>query len=168
MSKYDLRFDLIETPRDIRELGDFLLKNNGDYDVRKHTQWVHDICLPAIKTDKRRALAWWQHGQMVGDAVLKPLQTGMAELKNFRIAPSAAHRGLGNMMLKHAVLEAADLLTDKGFTVPDGNLILQLDTIAGSQAERFFAANGFDVTGTLDDYPAQAAGVIMQRQISLH
>jgi len=169
MPKYGLEFDLVESNRQIAQLGDFLRSNVGLYDHTRHFEWVETTCLPAITTDKRRALAWWEHGQMVGDAVLKPLDVGLVELKNFRVANHAEQRGLGGLMMKHAFLETQDLLAEKGLLDERGeNITLQLDTTEGGVAQAFFEHVGFDVVETSDLYTPGKAEVIMQRQISLH
>lgn len=170
MSKYDLKFDLVESPRGICQLGDFMRAHVGTYKPDRHNAWVEDVCLPAIATEERRALGWWQHGKMVGDSVLKIAATDTVELKNFRVsAPGFSGRGLADFMMRQVMHESIDLLADKGKISPDANAItVRLDTTAGSPAESFFAHTGFVVVDRAELYTPGQEEVIMQRGYALN
>ena len=167
MSKYDLRFDLIDSPRQLRQLEGFMLAQVGAYDAGRHQAWVEDVCVPAVASDERRALAWWSHGSMIGDAVLKPLTPDALELKNFRIAQGRQGRYLGAVMMVHVVLEGRDLLLEKGLASPDANsFTVQLDT--GAHLESYFAHHGFKTVERAELYTPGREEVIMQRTVPLH
>lgn len=165
MPKYGLRFDLVETTREQAQLADFLRNNVGDYDREKHERWVEETCIPGIERDDRRALAWWQHGQMVGDVVLKPLGVGAVEIKNFRIRQGNEGVHLGAVMMSHAFKEAKDLLDEKGLADND-DLTIQLDT--SPSLVPYFDQYGFVPTGATELYQTGKLEVIMQRVIPLH
>lgn len=48
----------------------------------------------------------WDHGQVVGLAALKQLDTSLAELKSMRTAPTYLRRGVARAMLAHVVDQA--------------------------------------------------------------
>lgn len=102
MGKYGLEFDIAETPKDLRSLEDFLVKNPGSYPRESYEQWVQEICMPAITCDDRRVLVWKQVGRVVGDAIIVPRGFNRAALKHFRIAPAdwLVHRGMGDFMMR--------------------------------------------------------------------
>jgi N-acetylglutamate synthase-like GNAT family acetyltransferase len=167
MSKYDLRFDLIDSPRQIRQLEAFMLAQVGPYDAERHQAWVEDVCMPAVAADERRALAWWSHGTMIGEAVLKPLIPDEVELKNFRIAPGQEGRYLGSVMMAHIELEGRDLLLEKGLLSSGANnFTVQLDTSA--QLESYFARHGFETVDRAELYTPGKQESIMQRTVPLH
>jgi N-acetylglutamate synthase-like GNAT family acetyltransferase len=164
MSKYDLRFDLIDSPRQIRQLEAFMLAHVGPYEAGLYQAWVEDVCVPAVAADERRALAWWSHGRMIGDAVLKPLVTDVVELKNFRIAPGQEGRCLGSVMMALVALEGRDLLLEKGLLSSGANnFTVQLDTSA--QLESYFARFRFETVDRAELYTPGKQEVIMQKQI---
>lgn len=165
MPKYGLRFDLVETVRERAQLADFLRSNVGDYDSKKHEKWVEETCIPGIERDDRRALAWWQHGQMVGDVVLKPLGIGAVEIKNFRIRHGNEGVHLGAVMMAHAFKEAKDLLDEKGLG-SNGELTLRLDTSEALAA--YFGRHGFKTIGSAELYEPGKREVIMERLVPLH
>lgn len=123
--------------------------------------------MPGVTRDDRRALAWWQHSRMIGDAVLKPLSSNRLELKNFRIASDGEGKYLGSVMMAHVALEGRDLLKDKGLL--DGareNFALQLDT--SPKLVPYFRHHGFVPIATADLYVPGHTEVIMERTVPLH
>jgi hypothetical protein len=167
MPKYDLRFDLVETLSQQRQLEGFLLSHVGGYAAGPYQQWVEDVCMPGIEHDDRRALAWWQHNRMVGDAVLKPLSSNRLELKNFRIAPGSEGKYLGSVMMAHVSLEGQDLLEDKGLL--DGareDFAVQLDT--SPVLVPYFRHHGFVPVAMAPLYVPERTEVIMERTVPLH
>lgn len=170
MTHYGLRFDAIESPRALRELGSFMRTHAGTYDRVAHEAWVEGTCLPAIARDERRAIAWWRDGMIVGDAVLKVVAPDVAELKNFRVADHGQlqGRGMGKFLLRQALYEATDLLVEKGMVSAETNSVrVQLDTTAGSEAQAFFAHHGFHQTGTAELYTPGQIEVLMQTAVEL-
>jgi len=166
MSKYGLRFDLVETPRQIRQLGDFMRANVGSYGMSRHQAWVDDVCLPGVERGERPTLAWWEHGRMIGDSVLKVVAPNIVEVKNFRIRDGYDRHSLGSVMMDYTMDEAVALLDERGAISSDTNAItVQLDT--GPDLETYFASHHFVTVGKAELYVPGREEVIMQRTVPL-
>lgn len=170
MGKYDLRYDTVETGREITQLGAFLRANRGDYDQELHERWLDEVCIPGVEAGDRVAMAWYRHGDMIGDTVLKPAGPDTVEIKNFRVVGAALKgRGLAGFMMRQIAPEAQDLLVTRGLVSPDAEtLTLQLDTPAGSGAEAFFRHHGFSEVGRTALYQPGKTDVLMQQAVPLH
>jgi GNAT superfamily N-acetyltransferase len=169
MGAFALRFDTVETSREVHQLQEFLLQHPADYDPASYTPWVVDTCIPGIKNGIRRSFAWWQEGNMVADAIIKLEGRNVAQLRHFRVeAPGFTNRGLGTFALRQVFPVAVDLLDDQGLIDSDVNSItVQLDTRGGSAAEAFFAHNGFKIIGQSALYTPNKLDVIMERSYPL-
>lgn len=170
MKKYGLAFDLVESGHELRQLEDFLINQPGSYDPAQHTAWIEGVCIPGIAAGDRRALGWYRHGDMIGDAVLKVSAPDMAELKNFRVIEGEmSDRGLAHFLMTQATHEARELLVQKNMITTDANAItLRLDTTAGGDAESFFAHYGFRRTGEAALYVPGRMEALMELTVPLH
>ena len=170
MGKFGLQFDQVDAEKDFLQLEAFLHANAGTYDPAKHEAWLDGVCMPELRADRRRALAWWQHGAIVGDAVLKVAAIDTIELKNFRVAPidQLQDKGLGAMMLKMALSEAPMLLEEQGMLSRNTESVqVILDTTAGMAAASFFARHGFEETGRAQLYQPGVDEILMSRVVPL-
>ncbi|MDB5185746.1 MAG: hypothetical protein JWL85_269 [Candidatus Saccharibacteria bacterium] len=170
MGKYDLSFDLVDRSRQVNQLAAFMRAHRGPYNEVQHNAWLEDICIPGVNSGERRALAWWQNGRMIGDAVLKAAGPNTAELKNFRVASPQwlQGRGLGAFMLRQATVEATELLVERGLVSNEANAVtLMLDTLADSSAAAFFAYQGFREVGRAELYTPGQQEVIMELEVPL-
>ncbi len=170
MGKYGLAFDTVESPRQLQQLGHFLRTNPGVYDPKKHEAWIDGVCLPDIENGNRLALAWWQQGEMIGDAVLKVAGPDRAELKNFRVAsPNLMHRGLAGFLLRQIPFEAVELLDSQGAISGQAQEVtISLDTTAGSPAAAFFEYHGFQTVGQAELYEPGRQEVFMELAVPLN
>lgn len=168
MGRFDLRFDTVETSREIQQTQDFLLRHPGEYDPATYIPWVIDTCIPDIKSGARRSFAWWQKGDLVADAIIKAERTDVAVLRHFRVeASDFAHRGLGSFALRQVFPVAIELLDEQGLISSDATSIaVQLDTKYGSSAAQFFVHHGFEVIDQGDLY-GSGTDVIMRRSYPL-
>lgn len=171
MGVYDLHFDTVETPSEQRQLADFLRAHTGSYDAEAHERWIEEKCIPGIESGERSALAWWSHGQMIGDAVLKVVDPKTVELKNFRVArpDDLRIRGHGDFMIRAAKVEAQRVLEEVRILDPDTDQIrLILDTTMGNPAADFFSNHGFRVTGEVEGlYVPGQTELLMEAQVPL-
>ena len=170
MGKYSLSFDTAETPRDVRNLEDFLLRNRGTYNRAIHEQWVAETCIPAIERGERRALLWQQAGKVVGDAIVVPLGVDCATIKHFRVAPEEwlARRGMGDFLMRQAVAEATEMLIDSGSVSSSANAVtLYLDTTLGNPAQTFFERHGFQPVEYAELYEPGKTEVVMEKMVML-
>lgn len=171
MGKYGLEFDIAETPKDLRSLEDFLIKNRGSYFREPYEQWVQEKCMPAIAGDDRRALIWKQAGKVVGDAIIVPRDFNRAALKHFRVAPAGwlIGRGMGDFMMRQVVPEAIDVLQEKTMLLGAADTVtIELDTTAGNPAQGFFERHGFSQIAQAELYMPGQTEVLMERVASLN
>ena len=171
MGKYGLSFDVIDTNRQFTQLADFMRTNPGSYDRQKHEAWIEEVCLPGLESGSRRALAWWQDGHMIGDAVLK-IEDGAdrVELKNFRVAgPNELRdKGMGGMLLKFALAESVSLMQERGSISSDATSIqVVLDATQGTPVIGFFERHGFSVNDSKELYTPGVQEVLMSQSVAL-
>ncbi len=167
MSKYDLKFDLVETPSHQRQLEAFINGHVGNYGDARHIDWNMTVNMPGIISDERRALSWWEHGQTIASSVVKPVAQNFAELKLHRVADGHEGVHLGAVMMAHAFKEAVDLLDERGLITSEANeVVVQLDT--NPALESYFSRYGFVAVAREALYVAGREEVIMQRAVPLH
>jgi hypothetical protein len=169
MGRYDLRFDSVETPGEVRQLRDFMLAHREGYDPLTHEAWVVERCIPAIEAGERPALAWWRAGRIAGDGILKVAGQNVVELCNFRVAGGWLEgRGAARFMLNQLLTEAIILLDRTGAITPNATSIrMRLDTAAGGPAQSFFEHAAFTVMDVQELYRPGYPDVIMEREIQL-
>jgi hypothetical protein len=167
MSKYGLRFDILDSPKDMRSLEDFLMTHRGPYDPAAYEAWVSGKCMPEINAGKRLALGWTQHGGVVADAILVPRSPECVTLKHLRVHPEQwlQGRGMARFLLDQTFHEVIELSEQAGNTT--GNVIVDLDTPLGSMAHGFFAAQGFTETGRAALYTPDNPDVLMEKVIQV-
>lgn len=168
MGRFDLRFDSVETAREIQQTQDFLLQHPGDYDPATYIPWVVDTCIPDIKNGVRRSFAWWQRDSLIADAIIKAEMPDVAVLRHFRVeAGEFSRRGLGSFALRQVFPVAVELLEEQGLISHDAtNITVQLDAKYDSDAVRFFEHHGFEVVDQGDLY-GSGTDAIMQRSYPL-
>lgn len=169
MGKYGLRFDTVESSRELRQLAGFLHKNPGTYRSEDHDRWIEEVCIPGVASGERSAVAWWQDGELVGDAVLKIAEDNTVELKNFRKRELFTSEGrsihaAGGFMMRQIFDEAGDLLVlQNRLTKPE--IIVRLDTTAGNPVISFFEHFGFRQIGQAELYTPGQTEILMAATI---
>jgi len=168
MGRFDLRFDSIETRKEVLQLQDFLLRHPGDYDIATYEPWVVGTCIAEIESGMRRSFGWWQRGDLIADAIVK-VEDGVALLRHFRVeSPNFAHRGLGTFALRQVFPVAAELLIEQGAMDPDATSVtVRMDTKEDGAAAHFFAHHGFEIVSQADLYGSGKPDVIMERTYQL-
>lgn len=171
MGKYNLAFDVLENRGQFEKLADFMRSNPGSYDINKHEAWIEETCIPGLESGDRRALAWWQNGQIIGDAVLKIAGPNTVELKNFRVvAPGELmDKGMGSMLLKFAFSEGISLLDEQGSLTSEANdARMVLDATSGTPVINFFERHGFSSDGFSELYVPGVQEVLMSKSLALN
>lgn len=170
MGRFELRFDTIESPREILQLQHFLLQHPGGYDPLTYKQWVFETCIPDIKSGKRVPFGWWQRGALIADVILKVAEDDpdTAWLRHFRVeSPDLIHRGLGEFAIRQIPFVAAELLADQdALSDHASHITVRLDTKADNPAMHFFERYGFVPIGQADLY-GSGMDVIMEQTYAL-
>lgn len=107
--------------------------------------WLQDV-RPEVVAGRRILFGAEADGDVLGTVQLliamPPNQPQRCEIAKMIVHPRARRRGIGRMLMHHAITRARGL----------GKTLLTLDTRTGDAAETLYASVGFRAAGVIPDY----------------
>jgi len=140
------------------EVAGLLADHLHEMNLHSPPESVHALDLEALRKPEITFWGVWSGDTLVGCGALKQLGPNHAEIKSMRTAYEFRGQGVGKLMLRHILDEAAK----RGYT----RLSLETGSMAAfDPARRLYESHGFTYCGPFADYVLDPNSVFMTREI---
>ena len=92
-------FKEIEDKKELTSLLNFIEQNPEYYPKKIYRQWIHEKCIPRIKTGEYKTIISFSENLVIGNLIYRYLNKNQIEIKNLRVRKPNRGRDIGHFML---------------------------------------------------------------------